>query len=502
MKRPSTKLLRHQGAAVALALVAYLTISVLEPNVVSAQSVLGSCPDTNGINEIPSVFCNSTLAWIGNALAAAQRFFFLLVGIEIAWSAIVYVLQKENLGEFLASFILKMMGVWFFYGILLNAPTWLPLIEQSFISLSAQVAGVNVATDPMAILNVGLNACNQIFENLPQAHFYFSPLNLGGSISDDLTIAFCMFVAVVFASLVALVIFVAFLIAAGQLIMTLIESYIMISAGAVMLGFMGSRWTMPFGEKFIGYAVSIGIKLFVTFIVIGLYTAIGVNFAENLASVAATNFYGSADINKLGPVVLAYLETGASSVIFAMLTSRLPGLAASMLNGSPSLTLGGLTSTASAIGGAALGVASAGGSAALGVAAGAAQGIGGSISAVQDTAMEAAGFIAGGVTSGGGDISGGMGDGQVMGLDGDVASSGGGNTGDQLTSSFGDTASIGPGGKLGGRLASNGLASVGTAVGAVASGAQSAVRSAVAPFTQLDEGGGGGTAQIGLKLHD
>src|SRR6202011_6063043 len=75
--------------------------------------------------------------------------------------------------------------------------------------------------------------------------------------------------------LCALGVVIAFAIIAGQLLITLIESYIVIGAGVFMLGFTGSRWTLVFGEKYVGYAVSVGIKLFMLELIVGLGYALG-----------------------------------------------------------------------------------------------------------------------------------------------------------------------------------------------------------------------------------
>ena len=52
---------------------------------------------------------------------------------------------------------------------------------------------------------------------------------------------------------------IAFVVAAGQLLVALIESYFVISAAIIFLGFGGSRWTQDFVQKYLGYAIAIGV---------------------------------------------------------------------------------------------------------------------------------------------------------------------------------------------------------------------------------------------------
>ena len=43
----------------------------------------------------------------------------------------------------------------------------------------------------------------------------------------------------------------------------------MIGAGVIFLGFGGSRWTAAYVERYIAYAVSVGMKILVLYLLIG-----------------------------------------------------------------------------------------------------------------------------------------------------------------------------------------------------------------------------------------
>jgi type IV secretion system protein TrbL len=58
----------------------------------------------------------------------------------------------------------------------------------------------------------------------------------------------------------ALLIVVSYTLITINFIVTLVESYLVVSVGFIFLGFGGSRWTAPYTERYIGLAVSIGIK--------------------------------------------------------------------------------------------------------------------------------------------------------------------------------------------------------------------------------------------------
>jgi type IV secretion system protein TrbL len=520
----------------------------------------GACPSTGVLGSVVTPFCNATGTWLTNGLNYAQHFFVILLGVEFAWSAILWVLQKEQLGELLTAVVLKVMGISFFYLFITSASSWLPAIMQSFVKLGANVTGIqNVSLDPDTILNLGLGICRAVFAAIPapvwdtNAGFFLS--NIGNLIQNDLTIAFVYAVAYVFAAIIDFIIFISFLVMAGQLIMTLIEMYIMIGGGAVMLGFTGSRWTMSFGEKYIGYSFSIGVKLFVNYLILalglqifavpltGCNASIGVSICGNLATVTSilgldgnVNTIGQM-ISGMGDLVLSDLSVAVTAVIFMMLSMRLPGLAASMMNGTPSLTLGAAVSAASSAMGAVtagIGAAVQTGTSSLGAVMGAATGVAdagiGTFNEIQDNMKEVAmmavgggmggGAAAGGAGGGMGSMMGGGGGGGGMGSM--MGGGGGGGIGSMMGGGGGESGGGGGGESGGGSGLPGGLdknvfmtmakggAKAGSAVlggaadlgSAGINGAAGMASAAASPLMNMDEGGGGGSVAIGLKMPD
>src|SRR6202035_2083416 len=122
---------------------------------------------------------------------------------------------------------------------------------------------------------------------------------------------------------------------ARPLLITALESYIVIGAGVFMLGFAASRWTLVFGEKYVGYAVSIGIKLFMLELIVGL----GFDLGQQ---------WGSLFANGIAPPE-TYIEVGGAALVFGFLSWQIPSLAASLMNGAPRMTLGSFVSTAGAV---------------------------------------------------------------------------------------------------------------------------------------------------------
>ncbi len=272
-------------------------------------------------------FSTTTQPWMTTALHYAQRLFFALVAIEIAWFAITYVLQKDSLPDFVASLLLKILGVGFFFIVLQPqyGPVWIGDIISSFSQAGSAISGQVQLTpgDPSSVFNCGTDIANAMLESTSE--------NQGMTLGNLLPM-----IEIVLTSMIcALGVVLAFAIIAGQLLITLVESYIVIGAGVFMLGFTGSRWTLVFGEKYVGYAVSIGIKLFMLELIVGL----GFDLGQQ---------WGSLFANGIAPPE-TYIEVVGAALVFGFLAWQIPSLAASLMNGAPRMTLGSFVSTAGAV---------------------------------------------------------------------------------------------------------------------------------------------------------
>ena len=193
-------------------------------------------PNTAILDGISDSYEAAATGWMGPMLAYANRLFGLLLAIELAVTGAKWVLEKDDTRSFIAAMVSKILGVGFFYALLQFAPTWIPALMNSFRDAGATVGGAGVLS-PSAVFAQGLNFVIIIFK----------------SISDmDMWDA----VGVILAALPAAVfIIMAFVVVAGQLLVTLIESYFVISAAVIFLGFGGSRWTQDFVQKYLGLSL-------------------------------------------------------------------------------------------------------------------------------------------------------------------------------------------------------------------------------------------------------
>jgi type IV secretion system protein TrbL len=303
--------------------------------------------------------------WLSTAATYANRLFGLLALIEFAWTGAILLLERTDLQGWTAALIRKMMFIGAFFALLNFGADWIPRIIESF-QLFGQSASGLPSLAPTDILVRGLNIAGNL---------------LNGAANSGWMGSFGTALALVFAALLA---FLAFLGLTIQLVVTLVESYLVVGAGFIFLGFGGSRWTAPYVERYISFAVSTGVKVMVLYLLLG-------------AGLTLTNTWEGAATavpNSASPAIDA-LDIAASAVILLMICWNAPKLAASILGGSPAFTGGDAVSTA---GGLAQGALLVGAAAAGGVA------LGAKMLAAKGGAMatsQAAGLGASGAASGG-----------------------------------------------------------------------------------------------------
>ena len=137
--------------------------------------------------------------------------------------------------------------------------------------------------------------------------------------------------AMIFTGIITALAFIAITV---QFVVAMVESYIIVAAGFIFLGFGGSRWTAPYVERYIGLGVATGVKIMLLYLLIGTGMNLSVDWmtdAQNIASNASP--------------AMSALEIMGASIIFMMLCWQIPKLFAAVLGGSPALSGGDLVST-------------------------------------------------------------------------------------------------------------------------------------------------------------
>ena len=284
----------------------------------------------NGPSSILDEYKGLQNGWIAKLLGAAQRLFFLLAGIEVAWSFTLLAIEKADFQALTATIVRKIMWIGIFYAILLYGITpggggWIPAIIDSFHILGQNASSVG-PLGPSAIVGFGVNMCVDLLFSLKGADFLTS-------FASSMALVFC-----------AVVIFIAYLAIAIQFVVAMVESYLVIGAGVIFLGFGGSRWTAAYVERYIAYAVSVGMKILVLYLLVGA----GMMVSQGWIAVAQ-NAATSPDPARTG------FDLAAAAVMFLCVCWMSPKISSAMLGGVASMSGGDLTGVGMGVGLAAVG---------------------------------------------------------------------------------------------------------------------------------------------------
>jgi type IV secretion system protein TrbL len=308
---------------------------------------------------VMDTFVNSFQAaeqtWFGKAQGYANDLFYLLLALDFVWLALTWVLTRKTFDELLPTFIRKVLVYGFFLALLVNAGTWIPAIVNSFQQVGTNVSAVPPLT-PSTLVDIGDSLAYGIVTGdyagvakyvpgatVPPApatttsgtssgatcNWYVLCLNkavdtVTMSVKEALNALMFFLISLIFAGIT----WVAFILMAFDLMITLIEAYVIMGVGVFFLGFGASRWTTKFADGVLNYAVSVGVKLMMLYIIIGV-----------LINSVVPTVVGQLMVNtSSGNGVLPSLMMGGAGMILMLLLSKsIPSKAQSLLGGGASL---------------------------------------------------------------------------------------------------------------------------------------------------------------------
>lgn len=220
-------------------------------------------------------------------------------------------MERTDLQGWTAGLIKRMMFVGAFYALLVNGQTWIPAIIDSFETIGQNASGVGPGFSPGDVFIRGLEIAGRLLGAASLSGFL---VNMAGSLALVLA---------------ALLTFLSFIVVCVHYVMALVESYVVVGAGFIFLGFGGSRWTAPYVERYIALAVAVGVKIMVLYLLIGA----GMTISAGWAARAGT-------IGSLANPLMDALDIVGGAIIFMALCWQAPKFTASLLGGSPAFSGG------------------------------------------------------------------------------------------------------------------------------------------------------------------
>jgi type IV secretion system protein TrbL len=287
------------------------------------------------INDIATQFYNAGAGYSAAIQPYAIKLFFALLLLDVLVTWIQFMAEGQlDASHFLGRLIKHVLSGGFVYLMIVNAFAWMNAVIKSFSAIGAALTGLP-ALNPQTVLQIGTNMASTIFN---------SPGN--ASMMTNLEQAIVQSVA-------AFIVLLTFVITAAMLLLTLVESYLVVGGGVILLGLGANRFTAPAAEGYLGYVIRVGVRLLFFYLVL----AIGVQLANQWSAALAAackpvtttlpwySTYGAAPGSIITTVCSAtisakdMLNYTAFSVVFMIVGIAVPQIAASIAGGTIGLAL-------------------------------------------------------------------------------------------------------------------------------------------------------------------
>ncbi|ANH08997.1 P-type conjugative transfer protein TrbL (plasmid) [Shinella sp. HZN7] len=204
--------------------------------VLAAQPALAQ--EGSVLTSLQSQITTAAKGWESTVMDAAKSLFWILATIEIGLAAVWLAIQAASLDSWFAELVRRIMFVGFFAFVLAQGPTFAKAVVDSLFQIGA---GGGTAS-PADVFNAGLAVAMKMSEKIQFGLFEDNALAISA--------AFAMVVVVISFSLVAAI-----------FVSVMVEMYIGLLAGMIMLGLGGSSYTKDFAVRYLVYAFSVGMKL-------------------------------------------------------------------------------------------------------------------------------------------------------------------------------------------------------------------------------------------------
>ncbi len=176
--------------------------------------------------------------WETTVMNAARSLFWILAGIEVGIAAVWLAINAASLDSWFAELVRRIMFIGLFAFILDQGPS----VAKAVVDSLYQIGAGGGSASPANIFDAGIRVATKMSE---QAKF---------GLWEDNALA----IAAVFAMVVVVV---SFSLVAAIFVAVMVEMYVGLLAGMIMLGLGGSSFTKDFAVKYLVYAFSVGMKL-------------------------------------------------------------------------------------------------------------------------------------------------------------------------------------------------------------------------------------------------
>lgn len=276
------------------------------PNICSAADTTVMGLDVGFADQLLTNFEETAKTWGPAIEGYTLSLFKWLISIELAWLGIQSTLKQYDIKQKLAEFVILVIYASFMASVIFYSAEWTAALIDSFNSVATKTGAPEAS--PTAIFLYGIAIIDKLFAEM-------------GLLDSVGIILCCIIIAITFALMTA------------QVIIVKCESIIVLNAGAILLGFGGSKFTKDYAINYLKYSLAVAAKLFTLQLLMGM----SMNFIQTFITLDAKSF---------SDIILVV----CSSVLILTLIRFIPAKVAEIVNVSQVSGGGALTSAMSAIG--------------------------------------------------------------------------------------------------------------------------------------------------------
>ncbi|MGO7121309.1 P-type conjugative transfer protein TrbL [Rhizobium leguminosarum] len=334
------------------------------------------------LTELENQVSSAAKGWETTIMEAAKSLFWILATIEIGIAAVWLAIQSASLDTWFAELVRRIMFIGFFAFVLTQGPTFARAVVDSLF----QIGAGGGSASPAEVFDAGIRVASQMSQ---QAQF--------GVFEDN---------ALAIAAVLAMgIVVIAFSLVAAIFVSVMVEMYVGLLAGMIMLGLGGSSFTKDFAIRYLVYAFGVGMKLMALVMIakIGSNVLLGLAQAPTASSDQFVTTLAIAGISVVVFIIAMYVPTiiqgvvQGTSVSGGMEAARHGGQAASFAAGAGFLAAGAAGAGFAAAQAARAGGSSVAGAALRGIGAGFSSGAQAAGSAAKEKAIGSPGAYAGSI---------------------------------------------------------------------------------------------------------
>lgn len=234
------------------------------------------------VGRLVDQFYNKTTNWANVITGAAISLFRIVLILDVVLLGIQLILKRSELPEVAAEFVRLVFFAGIMYSIMVNYKEWSDSILRGFSSLGADLGYSKDLIEPNAFFKNSADLVKGVFE---------SSMDAGVVVG-------------IFGTISGLMLLVCFALMAARIIQITCESYVVMNAGIILLGFGGCGILREYAINFMRYAFSVPVKLFVLQLLMGLCTS----FIADLRTVTP-DMNGAITLVGVGLIMLVLTNT-------------------------------------------------------------------------------------------------------------------------------------------------------------------------------------------------